>query len=118
MRHDTLYTSTKTPVPLPKVSEGPLSTCLFHSCCEAECKAWPAPLLLAPAMPACAAAGTASLGVASAAPDDAFGASVLTRLKGLHDMYTGRWCQYLIFMLLHSRHLLAIRRQCLCSNSH
>ena len=68
----------------------PLSFPLFHSCCEAGCKAWPAPLLLAPATPACAAAGTASLGVASAAPDDAFGASVLTRLKGLRDMYTDR----------------------------
>ena len=50
----------------------------------------PSPLLLAPAAPACVAADAASLSVASAAPDDAFGASVLTRLKGLPDVNPDR----------------------------
>ncbi len=46
------------------------------------------PLLLATAAPACAAAGAASLCVASAAPVDALEAPVLTRLKGLHGANT------------------------------
>lgn len=104
-------------MPLPKLCKGRLSARLFRSCCEAECKTRPAPLLLAPATPACAAAGTASLGIASAAPDDAFGASVLIRLKGLHDMYTDRWHQYCPFMSLHFRPLLALTRHCLCTDS-